>query len=185
MEVWKDISGFEGYYQISSAGRVKSLKRIVVDSRNRKQSIKEKLLSPDKSNNGYLRVTLSIGCKTERVLVHRLVAEAFIPNTSGKKTVNHINGIRDDNRLENLEWSTYSENHLHAFRVLGKKPNKTMLGKSGALSHSSKKVICVNNGIEYGSIAEAGRCLNIHTSMISWVCMGKQKQAKGLQFKYA
>ena len=103
-ENWRDVKGYEGDYQISDLGRVKSLK-------NGKERIRKLV----KDNRGYLHVLLSKNKKVKNILVHRLVAEAFIKNPQGKRTVNHINGVKADNRLSNLEWATQSENIKHAF----------------------------------------------------------------------
>ena|SRR3990167_3830110 len=124
-EIWKDVPGYEGYYQISSLGRVKVVPK-VVKSRNRASGVNTRTISESiKVNeiayNGYARITLSKLAKSKRYSVHRLVAIAFIPNPENKPAVNHINGIKTDNRIENLGWVTNSENEMHSFRVLGKK----------------------------------------------------------------
>lgn len=106
-EVWKDIKGYEGMYQVSSIGRIKSIERIDCSGRCRK----EKMLTPDKLKKGYLRIGLSRNGLIERFLVHRLVAEAFIPNPENKPCIDHINCKRSDNRVENLRWVTTKENH--------------------------------------------------------------------------
>jgi hypothetical protein len=99
-EIWKPIDGFENLYEVSNLGRVKSL-------------IKNILLSQNKGS-GYCRVSLTKNKKSKSKLVHRLVAKSFIPNPENKKFINHINGIKDDNRVSELEWSTSSENNKHA-----------------------------------------------------------------------
>lgn len=107
IEEWKPIEGYEGIYEISSLGNVKSL---------RTGSIINQW-----TNHGYKYVTLNnFGKKGFRV--HRLVASAFIDNAEDKPTVNHKNGNKTDNRVENLEWATYSENERHSIDVLGKRP---------------------------------------------------------------
>lgn len=117
-EIWKDIIGYEGVYQISSYGNIKSLERITQGEFGNRY-LKEKLLKPFKTYQGYNRVTLNLG-EQKHFFVHRLVAEAFIPNPENKPFVNHINGIRDDNYYKHLEWCTQSENERHAYDVLGK-----------------------------------------------------------------
>lgn len=109
-EIWKDIIGYKGYYQISNLGRIRSVEREVNCRNNSKRILPSKNRSLFKKENGYMSLTLQVDNKTKSFYVHRLVAEAFIPNPNLKKTVNHINEIKHDNRVENLEWATYSEN---------------------------------------------------------------------------
>jgi len=115
-EFWKDIIGYEGHYQISNLGRVKSI------ARQRKNGLsicitKEKILKTHTNIWGYTTVTLSLNSKSMAYRIHRLVAINFIPNSNSKIEVNHINGIKSDNSLENLEWCTAKENVRHAYNT--------------------------------------------------------------------
>lgn len=116
-EIWKDIESYEGYYQISNFGRVKSLSRILWNGKVFHKS-KEKIMHCPLNSSGYYKTSLYRNKKCRQHLVHRLVAQAFIPNLENKPFINHINGIRNDNTLENLEWVTPSENIRHMFCVL-------------------------------------------------------------------
>lgn len=116
VEIWKDITGFEGIYQISNYGNVKSLERITQGEFGDRH-LKEKLLKPFKTYQGYNRITLNLD-KQKHFFVHRLVAEAFIPNTENKPFVNHKDGIRDNNYYKDLEWCTSSENMIHSIDIL-------------------------------------------------------------------
>lgn len=115
MEVWKDIPGYEGYYQASTEGRVRSLSRIRMDGAYKPG----KVLNKNRLRDGYEQVALCKDRKRDYEKVHRLVALTFIPNPDNKPQVNHKNGIKHDNRLENLEWVTPRENTMHAYNVLG------------------------------------------------------------------
>lgn len=117
LEIWKDIAGYEGYYQVSNYGRVKSLKRWVLSKNNKKMPVKEKILKLQNDKDGYKTVELNKNSKGIHFRVHRLVADAFIPNPENKPEVNHINGIKYDNLLENLEWNTDLENRTHAIET--------------------------------------------------------------------
>lgn len=110
VELWKDITGFEGWYQVSSLGRVKRLKKVHCNHGKRNIVEREYLLRQAIDHKGYFVVTVSNGVERKACKVHRLVAEAFLPNPNKKMQVDHINRIRTDNMVENLRWATSKEN---------------------------------------------------------------------------
>ncbi|AXF54621.1 NUMOD4 domain-containing protein [Salicibibacter kimchii] len=117
MENWKDVSGYEGYYQVSDKGRVKSLDRYVNKINGQRQFWKGKVKPFSVDKNGYLFTRLHKNHVAKNRRVSRLVAETFIRKPMTDEEVNHINGIKDDNRVENLEWCSSSENQQHAYRT--------------------------------------------------------------------
>lgn len=118
MEIWKTINEYEHAYQISNRGRVRSLNKTVRTRGNSTRVITGKILSPGKSDNGYLIVILYDAPRKKKIcLIHQLVARAFIPNPHNKPEVNHKNGKKHDNHKSNLEWCTKKENHQHAARI--------------------------------------------------------------------
>lgn len=127
IELWKDIENFNGLYQISNFGNVKSMPKMVIFSNGRKRHYDELILKLRKDGKGYNFVTLYKKDFNIQVRVHRLVAEAFIINHNNSPCVNHKNGIRTDNNIENLEWCTHSENTLDGI-------------KRGTINNPSKKI---------------------------------------------
>lgn len=113
-EEWKNIEGYEGLYQVSSLGRIKSLPREINGTLGGSYTTPEKILSPPVYSNGYVVVKLYNDGECERYGVHVLVARAFIPNTENKPIVNHKDGNKQNNHWGNLEWATQQENHTHA-----------------------------------------------------------------------
>lgn len=113
-EIWKDIVGYEGMYQVSNMGNVKSLERILINKIGVKKKYSGRLLHKNKSTDGYVQAILSKDCICKSINIHTLVAIAFIENPENKKEVNHINGIKIDNHVGNLEWLTHQENMDHA-----------------------------------------------------------------------
>ena len=116
-ELWKDIAGYEGLYQVSNMGQVKRLCTKVNAKNNSTRIKKEKILKKATYSWGYEYVCLSVNVKREKKKVHRLVAETFIPNPNNLPQVNHINGVKNDNRVSNLEWCNNSENMKHMYRL--------------------------------------------------------------------
>jgi hypothetical protein len=134
-EVWRDVKLYEGKYQVSNLGRIKSLERVVKLFHGGTFVKKEIILTPNKDKKGYLRVDfIPKRIENNSRMVHRIVANAFIENPNNLPQVNHINGIKDDNNVDNLEWVTSKENCIHSFAIGLQK------GKSGLLNGMSKKV---------------------------------------------
>lgn len=168
-EIWKDIAGYEGLYQVSNTGEIKSLKF--------NHSNKEKIIKGNKESLGYLVVTLYKDGNRKNFKIHRLVAETFISNPKNLPQVNHIDGNKQNNRIDNLEWCTASENTIHAH-------------KSG-LANSDNQKIKVNqydlsgNFIrKWDGIVDIERNLNIDKSSIVKVCKHKRNQAGGYIWAY-
>lgn len=155
MKEWKRINGYERY-SISSDGEV--------------MNPQGKIMKPFFSGTGYLQVSLWKDCKRKKFYVHRLVAEAFCKNPCGYKEVNHKDGNKEHNCIENLEWCTRAENLIHSCY---------------ALQNHVKAVKCFDTGVIYPSIHDASRQTGISRDGISMCCDGRQQTAGRLHWGYA
>ena len=183
-EVWKPIiKGQNGKHEVSNKGRIRSL--------NYKKLGITKVLKLSKDTMGYYYIMLYINKKNKAFRVHRLVAEAFIPNPDNKPCVDHINTIRTDNQVQNLRWVTQKENCNNEISL--KHQSKSQKGKKISEEHKKKlregapnckKVLCVETGIIYSSTREAERRTGIYHNEICAVCKGKRKTTKGYSWKY-
>lgn len=184
MKTWKDINGYEGLYRVSSDGDVMSLDRVFINSYGKKRFTKGVLLKNIKHPKGYSYVTLSKEGFCKRFLVHRLVAQAFIDNKENKPEVNHINGDKSDNRLDNLEWVTGSENISHAIekRLIVRKKNQYVC--------IMKPVRCVELDMVFESVENAARFIRensqyaVYSSHIIDCAKERVKSAYGYKWQY-
>lgn len=138
LEIWKPVVNYKGYYEVSNKGSVRSLDRMIASKNGSTAKIKGKIL---KQSNvyGYLKITLSKDGMTHDYQVHRIVASAFIPNLKNKPQVNHINEIKTDNRVENLEWMTAKENINHG-TAISRRVAKYMKKVKGTHIHTGRQI---------------------------------------------
>lgn len=178
-EKWLDIPNYEGIYQVSSLGNIRSVER-QVNTWNSYKTIKPITLKQHKEKNGYLGIIL----QKKNFYVHRLVAMAFIPNPENKPQVNHINEIKDDNRVENLEWVTAKENVNFGTcidrRAKTQKEQKCQINNKA----TSKPVVCITTQKEFLSINDACRFYKIDPSSVAKCCKGKIKHTHNLKWRY-
>ena len=167
MENWKEISGYEGLYEVSDLGRVKSLKYG-----------KEKILKQGKTTGGYLKVNLYKDGHRKHLFVHRLVSEAFIQNPNNLETVNHKDEVKTNNKVCNLEWMSKKDNNNYGTR-----------NKRAAESHSKQVQMFDKSTGEllatFPSTLEAGGVTGIAPQNISECCRGKRKSAGGYVWRYS
>ena len=161
IEIWKDITGYEGRYQISNLGKVRSLVRDI-------------LLKPALDSKGYPQVRLYNEGQGKSYRVHKLVADHFIPNLDNKAQVNHIDENKLNNNVNNLEWMTNKENMNHGTR-----------NKRAGINISKVKSKPITNGETiFTSVKEAGKLLNISPQAISTCLVGKTKTSGGFSWTY-
>lgn len=164
-EIWKDIKGYEGLYQVSNLGKVKSIKWF--NPRTNKHYKRNKILKQIVTNKGYLEIKLTKNYKCKIFKVHRLVAEAFIPNPNKLPQVNHKSKIKSDNSVSNLEWCTglYNIRYSKAKKIIQYDLNDNFIK-------------------EWESISDAAKELNIPTTHISKCCLGKLNKTHSYKWRY-
>lgn len=175
-EEWRDIAGYEGKYMVSNTGKVKSLERTVWTGKGYYQTLPERILKADKEGGGYYQVTLFKDGKRSRYKVHRLVAQAFIPNPDNLPCINHKDENKKNNCVQNLEWCTYKYNSNYGTNIERSvsKRRKAVIGTN----------IATGNILEFPSAPEAERQLGIAGCSICRCCNGKAKSAGGYVWHY-
>lgn len=179
--MWKPLKNYNGFYEISSEGRVRSVDRTITRSDGVNLFCKGIELKPTIDKYGYVRFSVSINKKKETLKMHREVAKVFIPNPEKKEQVNHINGIKHDNKVENLEWMTNQENQIHAIET-GLKIAKT--GKEAARYKRETKVLDMDGNYLYS--LHGNKEMKEHGfdyRLVNAVIQGKRKSHAGHKFK--
>lgn len=178
MEIWKDVVGYEGLYQVSNEGRVKTL--------NYKRTGTERIMRHETDKWGYFKLSLYKNGKMKSVRVHRIVAQAFIPNPQNLATVNHKNEIKTDNRVENLEWLSDYDNRMYGTRLA--RISIANKGKFVNRKDQSKTVLQFTKEgefvAEFPSLKEVERQLGFNFGNLSNCCRGKIKHSYGYVWKY-
>lgn len=194
-EQWKDIKGFEGLYQISSYGRVKSLYKEVPNPKNKNKVFvyPEKIIKCQLDGCGYIRTQIFKNGKSTTIKVHREVAKAFLENPNNLPQVNHKDEDKTNNTLENLEWCTpeYNINYGTAKeRIVESQRKLGFPGAKAGAKASSKRVLCVTTNMEFESASKAARHYKIDSSGVAKCCRGvfsycgKLSDGTKLEWKY-
>lgn len=189
-EIWKDVKDYEGLYEISNFGKIRSKDRVVYQENNGsicKHLYKGKILKCKKEKNNYIRVRLSKNGKATTKSLHRIVAEAFIPHTIENNIVTHLDNNPSNNIVNNLEWTTYKGNMQYAAKQGRMKFNPKNLKK--AQESLKKPVIAIDkdgNEYEFSSQVEAAKKLKCNRKHIGSICKNKYgyKSSNGYKFKY-
>lgn len=180
-EVWVKLKGYEGYLEVSSEGRVRSVDRIILRKDTMTPVFKQgRVLSIQKDRQGYCRIAVSWKGSTNCLKIHRLVAMMFIPNPENKPQVNHIDGDKSNNKVSNLEWVTNSENQLHAVE------NGLRIHLKGEESHAFKRKVDVyEKGVYIITLCgnDDMRNFGVDYRLVSACLLGKRKTHKGYTFK--
>lgn len=167
-EVWKPVADWEGIYEVSNLGNVKSLERVITLKNGKKRTVPEKILKPRKTPKGYWQVCLYRDGKGHWVLVHRLVAEAFCPKPEGCNIANHWDSNKDRNEADNLEWTTPKGNVRHAIDH-GRRVGRAVQSSSG----------------RYYPIMKMAEADGFSAPEICRVCRGQRKTHRGETWRYA
>ena len=184
IEIWKDIEGYEGFYQVSNLGRVKSLERDVFNPRGTViRHMKEKILVQNIGKLGYAYVNLYLNGKMKTIKTHRLVAMAFLPNPENKPMVNHKDEVKTNNVVDNLEWcdNKYNANYGTRNSRIIQNRRSYKLGNAP----KAKAVFCEELNKTFDCAKRAEQELGIWGTSIIKVCKGKAKTTGGFHWKYA
>lgn len=173
--VWKSVDGFEGYYEVSDTGNVRSVDRYITDSCGKTRLLKGFMMKQTEAtgrinSDGYYVVNLHKNHKSYVIAVHRIVATAFIENPDNYPTVNHIDGNKHNNNVRNLEWASYKTNNVHALKNALRKPRGTRVYQYDATGNFIAK---------YCSVCNASKHTGVSRSMISHCINGRSKSAGG------
>lgn len=186
LAAWRDVPGYEGLYQVSDNGQVRSLDRRVYNAHNGWIKIKGKTLKAFTDRDGYQKVVLCREGVTCYCGVHRLVALAFIPNPENKPCIDHINTVTNDNRVDNLRWATHKDNANNPLTILkqsGRKHSMETRLKMSLNNHqpSAVAVKCLDTNLVFKSMADAARSIG-GTSTGLMFALNEKRKYKGLSF---
>lgn len=194
MEIWKEIKGYEGKYEVSNFGQIKSVSRTIVPGLGSGYISKERILKPQKCSNGYLFICLSSKGIVKQILIHRLVAFAFVEGYKSGYEVNHLDEVKTNNHADNLQWTSHKNNINHgtaiARRVMNsdfrgdKNPMYGRSGKSNALSKAISKI--TSQGLvvaKYDSINDAAKVNGFNASHIGKAVNNKIDSAYGFKWE--
>lgn len=185
-EEWRDVAGYEGFYQVSNMGRVRSLDRTFLRADGTTATYKSKVLKP--AGRPYLHVYLSKNNVHDMMRVHRLVAEAFVANPENLKCVDHIDCNKTNNRADNLRWCSHLQNMRYAQEngLLAGNFHYELLSDETKLNMKAPRMVSIvrDDGTEYDCVEDAAKEMGVTHGAISHVLRGLTKTCKGHSFKY-